>query len=173
MIIKSREKENKKFFDEFYYIALNCGSFRKHPNKKARSATQYLVFLAILFFVSSIALMFVPELELISFMLFIIFFYLVIILIIIKRHTKITLNESVYIKIDEDGIETIYENKISTKLYWNYIEHIIINKYSICVVPKSNYSILIGIEISSKDEVIECLKKYKKIDLLIDNTEIY
>ena len=173
MIIKSREKENKKFFDEFYYIALNCGSFRKHPNKKARSATQYLVFLAILFFVSSIALMFVPELELISFMLFIIFFYLVIILIIIKRHTKITLNESVYIKIDEDGIEDIYENKISTKLYWDYIEHIIINKYSICVVPKSSYSILIGTDISNKDDFIASLKKYKKIDLLIDNTEIY
>ena len=117
--------------------------------------------------------MFVPALELISFMLFIIFFYLVIILIIIKRHTKITLNESVYIKIDEDGIEDIYENKISTKLYWDYIDYIIINKYSICVIPKSSYSILIGIEISSKDEVIECLKKYKKIDLLIDNTEIY
>ena len=173
MIIKSREKENKKFFDEFYYIALNCGSFRKHPNKKARSATQYLVFLAILFFVSSIALMFVPELELISFMLFIIFFYLVIILIITKRHTKITLNESVYIKIDEDGIEDIYENKISTKLYWDYIERIIINKYSICVVPKSSYSILIGTDISNKDDFIASLKKYKKIDLLIDNTEIY
>ncbi len=173
MIIKSKEKENKKFFDEFYYIALNCGSFRKHPNKKARSATQYLVFLAILFFVSSIALMFVPELELISFMLFIIFFYLVIILIIIKRHIKITLNESVYIKIDEDGIEDIYENKISTKLYWDYIEHIIINKYSICVVPKSSYSILIGTDISNKDDMIKALKKYKKIDLLIDNTEIY
>lgn len=173
MIIKSREKENKKFFDEFYYIALNCGSFRKHPTRKARSATHYLVFLAILFFVSSIALMFVPELELISFMLFIIFFYLVIILIIIKRHTKITLNESVYIKIDEDGIEDIYENKISTKLYWDYIEHIIINKYSICVVPKSSYSILIGTDISNKDDMIKALKKYKKIDLLIDNTEIY
>ena len=173
MIIKSREKENKNFFDEFYYIALNCGSFRKHPTRKARSATQYLVFLAILFFVSSIALMFVPELELISFMLFIIFFYLVIILIITKRHTKITLNESVYIKIDEDGIEDIYENKISTKLYWDYIEHIIINKYSICVVPKSSYSILIGTDISNKDDMIKALKKYKKIDLLIDNTEIY
>ena len=173
MIIKSREKENKKFFDEFYYIALNCGSFRKHPNKKSRSATKYLVFLAILFFVSSIALMFVPELELISFMLFIIFFYLVIILIIIKRHTKITLNESVYIKIDEDGIEDIYENKISTKLYWDYIDHIIINKYSICVIPKSSYSILIGTDISNKDDFIASLKKYKKIDLLIDNTEIY
>ena len=117
--------------------------------------------------------MFVPELELISFMLFIIFFYLVIILIIIKRHTKITLNESVYIKIDEDGIEDIYENKISTKLYWDYIEHIIINKYSICVVPKSSYSILIGTDISNKDDMIKALKKYKKIDLLIDNTEIY
>lgn len=173
MIFKSIEKENKKFFDEFYYIALNCRSFRKHPTKKARSATKYLVFLAILFFVSSIALMFVPELELISFMLFIIFFYLVIILIIIKRHTKITFNESVYIKIDEDGIEDIYENKISTKLYWDYIEHIIINKYSICVVPKSSYSILIGTDISNKDDIIKALKKYKKIDLLIDNTEIY
>ena len=173
MIIKSKEKENKKFFDEFYYIALNCGSFRKHPNKKARSATKYLVFLAILFFVSSTALMFVPGADLLSFALYVVFFYLIILLMVIKRHTKKMGNENSLIKIDEDGIETIYENKISTKLYWNYIEHIIINKYSICVVPKSNYSILIGIEISSKDEVIECLKKYKKIDLLIDNTEIY
>ena len=173
MIIKSKEKENKKFFDEFYYIALNCGSFRKHPTKKARSATKYLVFLAILFFVGSIALMFVPDADLLSFVLFIVFFYLLFVLIIMKRHTKKMCNENSIIKIDENGIETIYENKISTKLYWDYIEHIIINRYSICVIPKSSYSIVIGIEISSKDEVIECLKKYKKIDLLIDNTEIY
>ena len=173
MIFKSIEKENKKFFDEFYYIALNCRSFRKHPTKKARSATKYLVFLAILFFVGCIALMFVPGADLLSFALYVVFFYLIILLMVIKRHTKKMGNENSLIKIDEDGIETIYENKISTKLYWNYIEHIIINKYSICVVPKSNYSILIGIEISSKDVIIKCLKKYKKIDLLIDNTEIY
>ena len=117
--------------------------------------------------------MFVPDADLLSFVLFIVFFYLLFVLIIIKRHTKITLNENVYIKIDEDGIEDIYENKISTKLYWDYIEHIIINKYSICVVPKSSYSILIGTDISNKDDMIKALKKYKKIDLLIDNTEIY
>ena len=173
MIVKSSEKENKKFFDEFYYIALNCESFRKHPTKKARSATKYLVFLAILFLIASIVLMFVPDADLLSFVLFIVFFYLVITLIIIKRHTKITLNENVYIKINEDGIEDIYENKISTKLYWDYIDHIIINKYSICVIPKSSYSILIGTDISNKDDFIASLKKYKKIDLLIDNTEIY
>lgn len=49
LLIKRVGKKKVKNFLVNFNVALNCGSFRKHPNKKARSATKYLVFLAILF----------------------------------------------------------------------------------------------------------------------------
>lgn len=62
---------------------------------------------------------------------------------------------------------------MTVKLPWKSIEYIIINKYSICVLPKNFSAILIGIEIGSKDDVYQSLKKYKKLDLLVDNSSRY
>ena len=62
---------------------------------------------------------------------------------------------------------------MAVKLPWEVIEYIIINKYSICVLPKNFSAILIGIEISAKDEVYKALKKYKKLNLLVDNSDKY
>ena len=62
---------------------------------------------------------------------------------------------------------------MTVKLPWEAIEHIIINKYSICVLPKNFSAILIGIEIGAKDDVYKSLKKYKKLDLLVDNSNRY
>ena len=62
---------------------------------------------------------------------------------------------------------------MTVKLLWKSIEYIIINKYSICVLSKNFSAILIGIEIGSKDDVYQALKKYKKLDLLVDNSSRY
>ena len=64
----------------------------------------------------------------------------------------------------------IEEKQVSTKLYWDSIEYIIINKYSICIFPKNFAHFAIFISINSKDEVYKALKKYNKLNLLIDNS---
>lgn len=62
---------------------------------------------------------------------------------------------------------------MSNKLYWDAIEYIIINKYSISILPENFASVAIFIEINSKDKLIKALKKYKKEELLIDNSSKY
>ena len=62
---------------------------------------------------------------------------------------------------------------MSIKLPWEAIEYIIINKYSISVLPKNFSSVFIFAEINTKDEIYKSLKKYKKLDLLIDNLNQY
>ncbi len=74
------------------------------------------------------------------------------------------------ITIDETGIENKEENEISSKLYWDAIEYIIINKYSICILPKNFAHFAIYIEINAKNNVYKALKKFNKLDLLIDNS---
>ena len=66
------------------------------------------------------------------------------------------------ITIDEEGIESTSEKVMSNKLYWDAIEYIIINKYSISILPKNFASVALFIEINSKDELIKAFKKYKK-----------
>ena len=47
------------------------------------------------------------------------------------------------------------------------------HKYSISVLPKNFSSVFIFAEINTKDEIYKSLKKYKKLDLLIDNSDRY
>lgn len=77
------------------------------------------------------------------------------------------------ITIDETGIENKEENETSSKLYWDAIEYIIVNKYSISVLPKNFAHFAIFIEISSKKEVLKALEKYSKANILIDNSNKY
>ena len=70
-------------------------------------------------------------------------------------------------ELEEDEQE---ENEISSKLYWDAIEYIIINKYSICILPKNFAHFAIYIEINAKNNVYKALKKFNKLDLLIDNS---
>ena len=77
------------------------------------------------------------------------------------------------ITIDETGIENKEENQTSSKLYWDAIEYIIINKYSICVLPKNFAHFAIYIEIHAKNNVYKTLKKFNKLNLLIDNSDKY
>ena len=74
------------------------------------------------------------------------------------------------ITIDETGIENKEENETSSKLYWDAIEYIIINKYSICILPQNFAHFAIYIEINAKNNVYKALKKFNKLDLLIDNS---
>ena len=174
MTFISKEKDNKKYFEEFMYVASNYYVFKKRPKTKAHSLINMYRLYIVLFFVLSIVFMFIPWVYELS-ALFLAFFCFYLYLFI---ESKYRLREYLkygdsLIKIDEEGIENICDDKITIKLPWEAIECIIINKYSICVLPKNFSAILIGIEISTKDDVYKALKKYKKIDLLVDNSDRY
>ena len=60
---------------------------------------------------------------------------------------------------------------MTTKLYWDNIEWIIINKHTISFLPKSFAHFIITININHKDKVYQALKKYQKLNILQDNSQ--
>lgn len=172
MIIKSCEANNNKFHEEILYIASNYYIFKKRPNTKPRSLITVFKVYITLSLLLLILFLFIPDFEEVS----AVFFTLLIISIYLYFETKYRLKEKLKygdstIDIDEEGIKHIASDKTTIKMTWDAIEYILINKYSICVLPKNFSSILIGIEKQSQEKVIKALKKYQKLDLIIDNSK--
>ena len=72
---------------------------------------------------------------------------------------------------NEEGIKYLDDQK-RISVNWSNILKIIINKYSICVLPKDT-NILISIYNGYFEELLQGLKKYHKEDLIIDNRHLY
>ena len=174
MTFNSNEKGNKKYYEEIMYISSNYYIFKKRPKTKAHSLVKVFIFYIILFSLIFLSCLFIPNLYVISAIaltILIIYIYLLV-------ETKYKLREFMkhndsLITIDETGIENKEENKTVSKLYWNAIEYIIVNKYSISILPKNFAHFAIFIEISSKKEVLKALEKYNQTNLLIDNSNKY
>lgn len=174
MTFNNYEKGNKKYYEEIMYISSNYYIFKKRPKTKAHSLVKVFIFYIILFSLIFLSCLFIPNLYILSAIaltILIIYIYLLV-------ETKYKLREFMkhnnsIITIDETGIENKEENETSSKLYWDAIEYIIVNKYSISVLPKNFAHFAIFIEISSKKEVLKALEKYSKANILIDNSNKY
>ena len=174
MTFKNHEKENKKYYEEIMYISSNYYIIKKRPQTKTHSLLKVFGLYSLLFLILLIIFLFIPSMTILSgicFVLFLVYTYLLV-------ETNYKLKE--YMKhndssiiIDETGIESKEENITSSKLYWETIKYIIINKYSICVLPKNFAHFAIFIEISSKEEVLKSLEKYNKTNLIVDNSNKY
>lgn len=173
MTFISNEKNNKKYYEEIMYISNNYYIFKKNPKTKVHSLinvfTLYIIILLV-FTTVFLLLSTISGLAIITTTFCLLYLYLLI-------EAKYKLRE--YLKhgnstitVDEEGINCTCEKEMSNKLYWEAIEYIIINKYSISILPKNFVSVALFIEISSKNDLIKALKKYKKMDLLIDNSKI-
>lgn len=172
MTFESKQKENKKFYEEIMYISSNYYIFKKRPNTKTHSLLKVFLLYSTLFLIFSILFLFIPKMIVLSgicFTLFLIYLYLV-----FETNYKLKeymLHDNSTIIIDETGIESIENNEVSKKLGWSAIERIIINKYSISILPKNFAHFAIFIEKSSKEKVIEALKKYNKQNLLVNHSQ--
>lgn len=174
MTFETEEKENQNYYEEIMYISSNYYIFKKNTKTKVHSLTKVFTLYLILIFILFISFLFIPKLyavSVVAFLLLIIYIYLLI-------EAKYKLREYMkqdnsIIKIDETGIESIHKDMTSTKLYWNAIEHIIINKNTISILPKNFSHSAIFIEIHSKEETLKALKKYKRLDLVRDNSNKY
>lgn len=174
MTFTSKEKDNKKYYEEFMYISSSYYIFKKRPKTKVHSLVNVYMLDIILFVIMFLILLFIPNISYVSAIPFTMIFIYSYLLVEAKYRLRECLKYGdSTIKIDEVGIENVSDDKMTVKLPWEAIERIIINKYSICVLPKNFSAILIGIEISSKDDVYKALKKYKKLDLLVDNSNRY
>ena len=72
------------------------------------------------------------------------------------------------INIEKDYISYKDNNK-SFRVEFDDLKYVVINKYSICFIPKNKLSALISINVEYKKDVIDALSKYKKDYLIVDN----
>lgn len=76
--------------------------------------------------------------------------------------------------VDENKISYEKDGELSFKLEykWDTVKYIIVNKYSIFILPQNKTDAFIALDIENKDKLIEALKKYNHEDLIVKNSQM-
>lgn len=183
MKIEIVEKMSKYSYYECNVVAANYFSIRKNPNKKISLFNTFFKILLILICMNifwivlySIQNRYLNITEYIIqsflklcgiFLLFLFFLY-----INFKKIYKKCSNQKHSVVIDDIGIEQKVENKQDIIVKWEDLSSLIINKHSICVIPKHLPSKLIFLDIIHKEEFINAITQFNKQDLIIDNSNL-
>lgn len=181
MKIEINEKPNKNFYDEFLSVSIKYRKILKNPNIKIKKITRELIKLIIMALLTLIFLIvsyvyFKDTLFMfLTGIIFLLLIYTVMYYIAINKRIKLFENDKSksVINIDLDGIELIKENSQDVKLNWEQIKFILINKETICLIPKNPSFIMIALNTEYKDEFLEGVYKYNKENLIVDNTNLY
>ncbi len=177
MKIDIKEKENISFYDELLYVTSYYKKIKINHKRKitklSSEFTKYLI-LILVFMISTIALYIVFKDE---FYIAPIIMYILLLIVDIyyiystKKRIKDFMNskdDKVTININENYVQ--YSSVKSVyKINWEDIECILVNKYSICFIPKNGSSNIIGVSIKYRHKIVETIKKYNKSKLLVIN----
>ena len=180
MRIEVKEVGKKEYYDEFLYIFSKYKKFKKNPRRKAYQFTKYLLvyniicFLTMLIFVLFYIYYNDPFFLFLTGMLTVTLMIAIIYQVIYTKRINMFLNNKGVktVDINEDGIEYIDDDK-NIRVKWEDVKYVIISKYSICILPKTIMQGFTSISVKYKKELIECLNKYKKENLLVDNSSFY
>lgn len=181
IVIKDK---NKSFFDECMFIQMNIKFIFKKPKRKVMSARSYCLswasvgFAALLLWLSTTFVRGFRTLEMFFIMLSVLYTLILIYnYFIIRKSINSYMNdgceESIF-QITKDRI-CLENEKQNVELSFDSIKYIIINKETISFIPKEllTTSIIMFIGTKYKEEVMTALKKYKKDELVIDNSKLY
>ena len=166
--------ESKKYYNEVWYIASKYNKIKNNPKMKVYSLTNYRIMQIFGGILLCIICAFLSRKDTFySVMLgFFGFYSLLILIITILNNSR--LNEYLKnwtpktIEIDNDGVH--YQDDVKSFITkWDDIIYVIINKESICFLPKTNNNYIITMSIMYKDEVLKAINKYQKEELVVDN----
>ena len=171
-----KERGSKDYYNEFLYVAFNYKKILNNPNKKAKKITNSLLLYG-LFIILSI-LLFIYFYKTDNSKLYLVFIGMFIFILLADifmlffscNRIKEYMNEkgSKTINIEKDFISYKDNNK-SFRVDFDDLKYVVINKYSICFIPKNKLSALISVNIEHKKDVIDAFLKYKKDYLIVDN----
>ncbi len=186
-------KEVSNYYNECLYILFNYHKIKNNPHKKVKSLSQTLLTKEIIFIVLVLVTIglfiyskYIPWLILTAVLLFLLFqnFYTH---LLVKDRIKTEVSNKVDKKINnkiqtkKDEIIQYKETKKDKKSIkiesnstkWDDVLYVIINKYTICYLPKKDPNKLICSSITEQAKILKDLDKYNRRDLLIDNSELY
>ena len=150
----------------------------KNPRQKVRGLTTRAIFLTVISLVFLVIFTFLylqdqsHTLYLAVVAIFAIAFVLGIIYnVLIKRRVSKFKNNDVdkTLVIEDDYVELIVGNE-NSRLEMSEIQYIIINKYSICFLPRNMGSTLIAVEIDYKDSILNAIDNK---GIVVDNSSLY
>lgn len=192
------EKKIKLIYREYYneclYIMMNYNKIKNNPHKKVHALTKQLLLLEliclgiiIIGIITFLLTKYIPILIVLVPFTYILIQNIYTHLLANRRikdeiNNKVVNNITNKVESKKDEIVLKEEHKDSknkkvtvekNKKKWEDILYIIINKNTICYLPKENATDLICTSINEKDKILKDIDKYNRKDLLIDNTELY
>ena len=178
-------------WDEVYSILNEKRKFIKKPNRKTTGLTikkKNKITYIICFLVALLIVLLIRFLKHTNIIIDIVIGTLILLIIlskllnnyIIYKYTKRDINRRINtpykmtsLKINKDGVIIVKSRKHIVTLLWNEISHILINQYSIVFLSKGIDKVSIVVPIKIKKRVLDKLKKEDKLNLVVDNTNLY
>ena len=177
MKIEIDKKSDKNYYDEIMYVKSYYRKIKiNHKRKITKLSSEFIKYLILIFiFMILTILLYLYFKD--TFYIYIIVVYgllLMFDLYLLYTSSKKTIN---YINGLEDketiNITDTYVKHTSInsvyKINWEDMECILVNKYSICFIPKTGSSGIISVPIEYRHKVVETIKKYNKQKLLVIN----
>ena len=178
-------------WDEVYYILNSKSKFIKKPNRKAygladtkKNKMTYLLCFALALLIV-VLIRCLKHINIVTDIVIGVFILVIIINrllnnYIIYKYTKRDINRRINtknkmtsLKINNDGVILVQSRKHIVTLSWNEISHILINKETIVFLSKKRDRVSIVVPIKIKKRLLDKLKKEEKLNLVVDNTELY
>ena len=179
MKLEISERGNFSYYDEFLYIMSNIKKISSNNKIKVKKLTSVaFIYSAISFIFTLVFLLFYILKKdnlyfyILCFFSFIFIFSVVYFVMILNKIKQLRGEEGTIIfEITEDYVR-VEKNGVECKLNWNEITSVIINKNTICFIPRE-LKVLVAISKDYKEQVVSILKKFKKDSLLVDNSNLY
>ena len=176
MKFEVKERDSKEFYDEMLYVITYYKKFIKKPKRKAWQYTKYLILNMIICIVmcAGFAAWYVLDREWVSLifvgMFFLIFIFSVMLFSTVKKRIKMYLNDEddKVIEITEEAI-SYSSDSLNLKMNKEDIAVIVINKYSICILPKVMTTYALSISNDYLDEFLSGEKENGYDELIVNN----
>ena len=180
MKIVITDHDKKEYYDELLYVSSHYKKFLNNPNRKAKGEGQntlvwtilaaviLVIFLIMFFTTKSMTNLYVAGLYML------ILAYALYYLSIVNKRIDLMMNDGLNktVEINDQYIE--YEDgKQTLRIKWDEIAYVMIQKYSICFLPKSPTSLFVTISRLYEDQVLEAVQKAGKDSLVVDNSKAY
>lgn len=178
MEIEINKIGSSNYYNEVLAVMSNYKKLVKNPRQKIRRLNiQALVLTGIsIVFLVIFTVFYLQSRSNVMYLAVIIIFAVAFVLgiiynaLIIRRLSKFKNNDAdKTLVIEDDYVELVVGNE-RTRLEMSEIQYIIINKYSICFLPREINSTMIAINIRYKDSVMNAISNK---EIIVDNSSLY
>ena len=184
----------REYYNECLYIMMNYNKIKNNPHQKVHALTKQLILLEsiclMIMIIGIITYLFTKYIPILILLVPFTFLF------IQNAYTHLLANKRIRDEINNKVVNKV-TNKVNSKkdeiilseehkdeknkkvtiekskAKWEDILYIIMNKNTICYLPKEDATKIICVSINEKEQILKDIQKYNRQDLLVDNTGLY